>query len=371
MTIFLALNCGSSSIKYAAYQAVPGQSSLSLIRRGLIEGSGPESIREALSAASPQEEQGRVRAVGHRVVHGGLNFEAPVAVDESVFTSLDQLSPLAPLHQPIDLKGVQIAQALFPQAAHIAVFDTAFHRHHAFVHDAYAIPRRFFEAGIRRYGFHGISYEYVRQKLYEDHPNLAAGRVMVAHLGSGASLCAMKAGQSISSSMGFSALDGLPMGSRSGQIDPGVLLYLMQQEQMTANDLSDLLYKESGLKGLSGLSSDMRVLLASEAPQAREAIDYFTHRCAMEIAAHASAIGGLDALVFTAGVGAHSSEIRARIVAQLSWLGLSLDTVRNNTHQTVISSAASTVKLLVLPTDEEAMLALHACRLTQSPSTKR
>jgi acetate kinase len=300
-----------------------------------------------------------VSAIGHRVVHGGLSFAAPVIVDAEVLAELREFIPLAPLHQPHNLAGIEGAKEAFPHVPQVACFDTAFHRGHAFVDDAYALPYSYYERGLRRFGFHGLSYEYISRRLRMIDPIHAEGGVIVAHLGNGASLCAMKGGRSIAASMGFSALEGLPMGTRCGQIDPGLLLYLLRSEGMTPEELSHLLYERSGLLGLSGVSHDMRTLEASKEPRAQAAIGYFIHRIKMEIAALAAAIGGFDALVFTAGIGEHSPRVRAGVVEGLGWLGLTLDAAANARNDLLISAPQSRVPVFVTPTDEESMIARH------------
>jgi acetate kinase len=276
--------------------------------------------------------------------------------------------PLAPLHQPHNLAAVAAARVSFPDALQVACFDTAFHRGHPWVNDTFALPRRFYDEGVRRYGFHGLSYDYITRKLRSDFPVLAKGRVVVAHLGNGASLCAVRDGRSIGSTMGFSALDGMPMGTRCGQLDPGVLLYLMDKGWSTA-DITAMLYKDSGLKGLSGLSHDMRTLLGSDAPEAAQAVEFFVFRLAREIGAMAAVLGGIDALVFTGGIGEHAAPIRARAVERLGFLGLSVDPAANAADATEIHDGATPI--LVLPTDEEGVIARAvAARLETGPETR-
>jgi acetate kinase len=267
------------------------------------------------------------------------------------------------LHQPNNLAPIRLAMDINPDVPQVACFDTAFHRGHAPHTDCYALPWSFYEDGVRRYGFHGLSYEYIAQRLVEVAPGLAQGRVVVAHLGSGASMCALRGGQSLETTMGFTALDGLAMGTRPGQMDPGVVLYLIDQKGMTAREVTDLLYRGAGLKGLSGISGDMRDLLASADPHAALAIDHFVHRCALCSGMLAAALGGLDAFVFTAGVGENSPPLRARIAGRLGWLGAELDPVANAAGAMLISTPASRVALYVLPTDEELMIARHTLAL--------
>jgi acetate kinase len=276
-----------------------------------------------------------------------------------VRAKLAALAPLAPLHQPHNLAGIEAAAAHFPGVPQIACFDTAFHRGQDFVADTYALPRRFYESGLRRYGFHGLSYEWIAHRLRDLAPDLARGRVVALHLGNGASACAMRGGRSVETSMGFTALDGLVMGTRCGQIDPGLLLHLLDQGMAPA-ELSRLLYHESGLKGLSDLSQDMRTLLASDLPAAGEAVAHFAHRARREVGALAATLGGLDALVFTAGIGENAAPVRAMICEGLGFLGVTLDPAANARGATVISAPAAPARVLVVPTDEEAMIARHA-----------
>jgi acetate kinase len=277
-----------------------------------------------------------------------------------VLAKLEKLVPLAPLHQPHNLSAIRAAQQALPGAPQVACFDTAFHRGHQPVAELFALPYELYEAGVRRYGFHGLSYEYIAATLPEAAPEIAGGRVVVAHLGSGASLCALKGGHSVDSTMGFTALDGLPMGTRSGQLDPGVVLYLMQERAMKAQEVEALLYKKSGLLGISGVSNDMRDLLDSKAPRAKLAVDYFVFRVARETAALASALGGLDGIVFTAGIGERSAEIRRRVCESLRWLGVDLDAAANERGGPRLSRAGSKVSAWVVPTNEELMIARHA-----------
>jgi acetate kinase len=301
-----------------------------------------------------------VAAVGHRVVHGGAEHSRPILVDDAVLAKLEKFVPLAPLHQPHNLSAIRAAQQALPGVPQVACFDTAFHRGHEPVAELFALPYELYEAGVRRYGFHGLSYEYIAGALPQTAPAIAAGRVVVAHLGSGASLCALKGGRSVDSTMGFTALDGLPMGTRTGQLDPGVVLYLMQERSMTVKEVEALLYKQSGLLGISGVSNDMRDLLASKAPRAKLAVDYFVFRVARETAALASVLGGLDGIVFTAGIGERSAEIRRRVCESLGWLGVDLDTAANERSGPRLSRDGSKVSAWVVPTNEELMIARHA-----------
>jgi acetate kinase len=307
-----------------------------------------------LAAIQPDLKSHKVKGVGHRIVHGGPHFSAPVQLTADVLDTLANLEPLAPLHQPHNLAAVRAAQAAFPDAVQIGCFDTAFHAGHPFVNDTFAIPRRFYAEGIRRYGFHGLSYDYISSCLARDYPDLAKGRMVVAHLGNGASMCAVMNGKSIGSTMGLSALDGLPMGTRCGQLDPGVLLYLMEQG-MSADEITYILYRESGLKGLSGLTHDMRTLLESDDPQAAEAIDYYVFRIRRELGAMAAVLGGLDGLVFCGGVGENAVHIRARVLQDMAFLGLDLDQKANDSGATEIGRGSA--RVLVIPTDEERVIA--------------
>ncbi|HEY7244062.1 MAG TPA: acetate/propionate family kinase, partial [Xanthobacteraceae bacterium] len=291
--------------------------------------------------------------------------------DAGVLAELERYVPLAPLHQPNNLAPIRALLALSPDVPQVACFDTAFHRGHDALTDHYAIPERFYAEGVRRYGFHGLSYEFIASRLPQAAPEVAAGRVIVAHLGSGASMCALSGGRSIDSTMGFTALDGLPMGTRPGQIDPGVVLYLIEQERMTPAQVQDLLYKESGLKGLSGISNDVRELEASTDPRARFALDYFAHRVGLYTGMLASTLQGLDAFVFTAGIGENSASIRSRIAARLGWLGVELDPTANAAHALRISRANSRVAVYVIPTDEELMIARHTMALLPTPIAER
>ncbi len=373
MNAILTLNAGSSSIKFAVYQAGPEPH---LLQAGLVENLGPvarlilkgdgekttdigptdhaAAVPAILRALGPVLQRREVTGVGHRIVHGGKTFGAPVRLTDDVLNQLQAFVPLAPLHQPHNLAAVKAAQAAFPKAVQIGCFDTSFHKGHPFVNDTFALPRRFYDQGVRRYGFHGLSYDYITSCLHRDWPELARGRVVIAHLGNGASMCAVENGQSKGSTMGFSALDGLPMGTRCGQLDPGVLLYLMGQG-MGIEEMTRILYKESGLKGLSELSHDMRTLLASDDPKAREAIDYYVFRIRRELGGMAAVLGGLDGVVFCGGIGENAAEIRARVIENMGFLGLALDETANNLGDTKIGSGPAEV--LVIRTDEEQVIA--------------
>lgn len=381
----LTLNAGSSSLKFSLYELGDGNR-LSRLSEGRIEGIGvaPRMIARDPSGATLTERRwpaermthedfladlltwvdehlggDRLAAAGHRVVHGGAQFSAPIRIDDAALTALDRLSPLAPLHQPHNLSAIRAIRAARPDLPQVACFDTGFHHGQPEVATRLALPADIRASGVRRYGFHGLSYEYVAGRLRDLAPRLAAGRVIVAHLGNGASLCGMIAGQSVETSMGFTALDGLIMGTRCGTLDPGVPIHLMRERGLDAAALEDLLYNHSGLLGLSGLSSDMRVLLASAEPAARDAVDSFVYRITREAGGIVSALGGLDGLVFTAGIGENAPPIRAAVAARLGWLGLALDEAANAVGAGRISAPSSRVEAWVIPTDEEGMIARH------------
>jgi acetate kinase len=396
MDTILVVNAGSSSVKFQAF-AAEGSEPRRLIK-GQVDGIGvrprlraeaadktplidqayaPEQMKDvaaALRAAGMwlrDKQDLQLIAAGHRVVHGGPRYDRPVLVDNLVLEHLERYAPLAPLHQPNNLAPIRALRAGFPDLPQVACFDTAFHRSHDALADHYALPERFYEQGIRRYGFHGLSYEYIADRLQKDAPQIGAGRVIVAHLGSGASMCALAGGRSVESTMGFTALDGLPMGTRPGQLDPGVVLYLIDEKRLTVADVQRLLYHESGLKGLSGISNDVRELDASSDPRARFALDYFAYRVGLHAGMLAAALGGVDAFVFTAGVGENSRRMRMRIVEKLGWLGAVLDPRANAENARQISKPGSRVALLVVPTDEELMIARHTLSLiSDSRKTK-
>lgn len=384
----LVINAGSSSIKFSLYLLQGG--AMTLVSKGQVEGinvaphfiaKGPAG--EVLSECHWDEPKtdhatllghligwieehlgdAQLVAAGHRVVHGGLGYSAPVAVDGTVMGELAKLIPLAPLHQPHNLSPIEALAKVHPELTQVACFDTAFHRTNDKVVETFALPRWLTEEGVRRYGFHGLSYEYIAQALPEIAPELAKGRVVVAHLGSGASMCAIKDGRSVASTMGFTALDGLPMGTRTGALDAGVVLYLMQQKGMDAKQIETLLYKQSGLIGVSGISNDMRVLLETDHPHADEAVDLFVHRILREMGSLAAAMGGIDGLVFTAGIGEHAAAIRDRVCQGAAWLGLTLDPQANAQNGPRISTADSAVSAWVIPTDEEKMIARHVAEV--------
>jgi acetate kinase len=382
----LVVNAGSSSLKFSLFRLAPS-GAMQLAAHGQIDGVGtrprlsardgageslverdysiaevrgvPDAIRLTGAWLREHFPGEPLRAVGHRVVHGGTEYSRPVLVDDAVFAALEQLIPLAPLHQPHNLAAIRAVRAAQPTLPQVACFDTAFHRSHPQLADLYALPWNYYESGVRRYGFHGLSYEYIAATLPQVAPEIAEGRVIVAHLGSGASLCALHAGRSVDSTMGFSPLDGIPMGTRPGALDPGVLLHLLNQHGMSGSDLEELLYRQSGLLGLSGVSNDMRVLLESTEPRARLAVDYFVHQVAKQIGALAAVLGGIDGLVFTAGIGEHAPAIRARILRACAWLGVAVDTTANACGGPRISAVDSAVSAWVIPTDEELMIARH------------
>jgi acetate kinase len=389
MDTILVVNAGSSSVKFQVF-AVDGNGRLDRQIKGQVDGIGSRprlratdatggamadrvypieavpDVQDALSLASGwlrDELRLSPLAVGHRVVHGGPDYDRPVLIDHGVVARLERFTALAPLHQPHNLAPIRSLLANFPALPQVACFDTAFHRNHDEVADHYAIPRRLHDEGVRRYGFHGLSYEYLARRLPDVAPEIAKARVIVAHLGSGASMCAMHGGRSIESTMGFTALDGLPMGTRTGQIDPGVILYLMAAKGMSAAEVQDFLYRDCGLKGLSGVSNDMRELQHSGDPHASFAIDYFVYRVALQAGMLAAALEGLDGFVFTAGIGENSVGIRARIAERLAWLGVMLDPVENARHASRISRADSRIPVYVVPTDEELMIAQHTLAL--------
>jgi acetate kinase len=384
------LNAGSSSIKFALYEAgVDG----ALLFRGQVERLGLEPHMRVTSAAGDVVAErtwpkgtldhrsatteilslgrdllaGRpVLAFGHRVVHGGLEFAAPALIDAHVVEALARLVPLAPLHQPHNLAPIEAIAAAAPHIPQVACFDTAFHRSQPPVAQAFALPRELSAAGVRRYGFHGLSYDYVVGRLSETVPEIARSRLIIAHLGNGASLCAVHDGRSIASTMGFTAVDGLMMGTRTGSLDPGVLLYLMQEHGMDAKAIEELLYSRSGLLGVSGISSDMRTLRQSAAPEAAEAVALFVYRIVREMGSLAAALGGVDAVVFTAGIGENDAATRVDVTAGCRWIGLELDEIRNRQGEGRISAAGSRVSAWVVPTDEERMIARYTSRIVSA-----
>jgi len=389
MDTILVVNAGSSSVKFQVFAAGPRGDPERQIK-GQIDGIGARPRLRASAAngdtlidrelgaeevsAVPQALQAAGAwlrdacsispiAVGHRIVHGGPRYDRPVLIDAQVLADLARYSPLAPLHQPNNLAPVRVLLERSPDLPQVACFDTAFHRGHDKVADYYAIPERFYAEGVRRYGFHGLSYEYIAQRLVQVAPEVARERVIVAHLGSGASMCALSGGRSVESTLGFTALDGLPMGTRPGQLDPGVVLYLVQEKRMSAADIEKLFYHECGLKALSGISNDMRELESSVDPRAAFAVEYFCYRAALYAGMLVAALGGVDAFVFTAGIGENSAKVRQRIVGKLGWLGAELDPGANASARQLISRKSSKPALYVIPTDEELMIARHTLAL--------
>jgi acetate kinase len=396
MDTILVANAGSSSVKFQLYGVDDG-GNLERLIKGQMDGIGSrprlraegidkskidrtystEEVRDLPAglhkAGEWLREAQKVEpiAIGHRVVHGGPDYDRPVLVDEQVLERLERYVPLAPLHQPNNLAPIRSIRARAPALPQVACFDTAFHRGHSAVADHYAIPEAYYAEGVRRYGFHGLSYEFIAGRLPQVAPRIAGGRVIVAHLGSGASMCALSGGRSIESTMGFTALDGLPMGTRPGQLDPGVVLYLIEQKRMTAAEIQSLLYHDCGLKALSGISNDVRELDASADPRAAFALDYFAYRVALNAGMLAAALGGVDGFVFTAGIGENSPSMRARIAKRLGWLGVELDPAANAAGGPLISRPDGRVAVYVVPTDEELMIARHTLALLSGAGARR
>jgi len=386
--VILVLNSGSSSIKFSIFSTVSEQIELKL--HGQIEGlyASPRfTAKDAAGSAVAthgwgegtsldhdealnyltrflrQLRDNRLIAVGHRVVHGGQEFSSPTLVTPHVIAKLEKLIPLAPLHQPHNLTAMRLLAQRQPELPQVACFDTAFHRVQPEIAQAFALPRSITDQGVRRYGFHGLSYEYIASVLPEIDPKVADGRVVVAHLGNGASMCALHAGRSVATTMGFTATDGLPMGTRCGSLDPGVIPYLLDELKMDSRAIGTLIYEQSGLLGVSGISSDMRKLLESSDPGAQCAINLFVYRIGRELGSLAAALGGLDALVFTAGIGEHATLIRERVCRDAKWLGIELDADANNSGVQRVSSQSSSVSVWTIPTNEELMIARHTRRL--------
>jgi acetate kinase len=328
-----------------------------------VAAADPHEAMKALEALPNGPVAGEIAAFGHRIVHGGPDLDHSVLVDEPTLARLEALSPLAPLHNPPALDVLKGLRARFPGVPHVACFDTAFHRGHPAVADRFAIPDALYHEGVRRYGFHGLSYQYIAGAMKMQAPEIAAGKVVVAHLGSGASMCALVDGHSVDSSMGFTALDGLPMGTRSGSLDAGVILWLQQQKGWTVDQVENFLYHDCGLKGLSGISNDIRVLLGSDAPLAKLAVEYFIYHITRTAGALAVSMGGLDGVVFTAGIGEHSVPVRARVLQRLRWLGIELDEVANANGKGRVTSAASRITAFVIPTDEARVIARETIAL--------
>ena len=385
----LVLNAGSSSLKFSVFTVE--ESGLAPAARGQVQGIGTSPTFDLEGAdgkaIEKQDLEGgasfnhenalsivlercaahgggnRLIAAGHRVVHGGVKFAGPTRIDDGVLAELDKLVPLAPLHQPHNLAAIRAVSARAPQLPQVACFDTSFHRTQPEVAQRFGLPRRFTDEGVRRYGFHGLSYEYIASVLPRHDPKAAAGRTVVAHLGNGASMCAMLARRSIATTMSFTPADGLVMGTRGGAIDPAAMIYLMERHGMNSDDLQRLIYHESGLLGVSGISSDMRTLMASNDPRAAEAIDLFVYRIGRELGSLAAALGGLDAFVFTGGIGEHAAFVRQRVCRDAAWLGARLDDAANNRGGPRISRAESNLAVWVIPTNEELMIAKHTQRL--------
>ncbi|MEZ5785470.1 MAG: acetate/propionate family kinase [Xanthobacteraceae bacterium] len=392
MEALLVVNAGSSSLKFQLFSIAPPQE-LTRLLKGQVDGIGVRPrLRAAPSDGSPaidrtysvseipdlpaaihvtgawlgETQDLKLIAIGHRVVHGGPEYSKPILVNAEVIDHLERYVPLAPLHQPNNLAPIRSILERRPEIPQVACFDTAFHRGHGALADHFALPENLYTEGVRRYGFHGLSYEYIAGRLSQLAPDIAGGRVIVAHLGSGASMCGLYEGRSVESTMGFTALDGLPMGTRPGQIDPGVLLYLLTEKGMDAAAVQHFLYHDCGLKGLSGISNDMRELEASSDLRAAFAIDFFIYRIVLNAGMLAAALGGVDAFVFTAGIGENSALVRARVTERLAWLGAKLDAEANTQRARRISSPDSRLAIYVVPTDEELMIARHTMTLIPS-----
>ena len=383
----LVINAGSSSIKFTVFD-----SALSAALHGQVEGIGSATRLKVTDAqggsladraVTVSDHQGAIASIhdwfvahvgsevgfagaAHRIVHGGTTYADPALIDDRVIAELEMLVPLAPLHQPHSLAAIRAIKTVAPHLPQVACFDTAFHRSQPPVAQEFALPRELTDRGVRRYGFHGLSYEYVVSVLARLAPECAEGKVVIAHLGNGASMCAIERGRSVATTMGFTPLDGLMMGTRTGALDPGVVLYLLQHEQMDATEIQTLLYERCGLLGVSGLSSDMRALLASDLAAAKQAVDLFVYRIGRELGSLAAALGGLDALVFTGGIGENAAEIRARICRDAEWLGIRLDEPSNAVGRPCISGPGSRVSAWIVPTDENLMIAQHTRRLLGS-----
>jgi acetate kinase len=389
----LVINAGSSSIKFSLYIS-EGHDAPMLSCKGQVEGINvaPHFIAKAPHGGVLNEQRwpdqpnlghealfkymiewieaqlgdAELKAAGHRVVHGGSLYSQPMLITDELMEELDQLVPLAPLHQPHNLAPIRALQKVHPNLAQVACFDTAFHRSNPWTAQSFALPRKITGEGVKRYGFHGLSYEYIARQMRKLAPATARGKLVVCHLGSGASMCAIDGGKSVASTMGFTAVDGLPMGTRTGVMDPGVILYLLQQKGMSAKEIEDLLYKQSGLLGVSGVSNDMRVLLESSEPHAAEAVELFVYRISREMGSLAAAMGGLDGIVFTAGIGERSWQVREKVCEHAAWLGVELDEEANRNDAMLISGADSLVSVWVIPTDEEMMIAKHTREVLRS-----
>ena len=397
MDAILIVNAGSSSLKFQVFET-DGKTELKRLIKGQLDGIGTQprlhargSDRQALIDQTYVSEQVSdipaamrvaqdwlrgtqkvaIIAVGHRVVHGGPKYDQPIVVNSKVIDDLEQYISLAPLHQPNNLAPIRALLSRYPTLPQIACFDTAFHRSHDALADHYAVPLHLYAEGVRRYGFHGLSYEYIADRLRYVAAGIAERRVIVAHLGSGASMCALLGGRSLESTMGFTALDGLVMGTRPGQVDPGVVLYLIGERRMAFSEVQNFLYRDCGLKGLSGISNDVRELEASGDPRAAFALDYLAYRVGLHAGMLAAALGGLDAFVFTAGIGENSPTMRSRIAKTLEWLGVTLDPAANGAGLTLISGKNSRIATYVIPTDEELMIARHTLALLSGSAQQR
>jgi acetate kinase len=381
----LVLNSGSSSIKFSLFDEQDGL--LNVLYKGQVSGLGLDAcftvsglednetvnlskatdhlsaLKYLLDWLKPKMDSNKELFVGHRVVHGGDNYYLPAFITPEVLTNLKKLEPLAPLHQAYNLSAIESLMQIDEAIPQVACFDTAFHAEQTKPNNQFALPNEYYEQGIKRYGFHGLSYEYIATQLKQSEPELSTGKVIVAHLGNGSSLCAFDQCKSIDSSMGFSALDGLMMGTRCGSIDAGVLLYLLEEEKLSTKQISDLLYKQSGLLGVSEITNDMSVLLESTEETAQQAIDLYVHRIVREAGSMVALLKGLDGLVFTAGIGENAVRIRKQVCEQLAWLGIEIDDKANEENNTVISTTNSPIKVCVIPTNEELMIAQHAFEL--------
>lgn len=391
--MILVINTGSSSVKFAVY-GMADDGATSPLCRGQVKhlGSSPrfsvsgkdtptiidleldagsvsghsESVEWILSWIDSNIPGAQIAAVGHRVVHGGAEFTTPVIVDKEILKELTELEKHAPLHQPYNVAGITAIMKSHPGITQVACFDTAFHRTQPKVSEMFGIPDEYFKSGVRRYGFHGLSYEYIVSKMHEIDPAISDGRLIAAHLGNGASMCAIDGGKSIATTMGFTALDGLPMGTRSGSIDPGVIFYLIRDKGFTIEQVEDLLYRKSGLLGISGITNDMETLTSSKEPGARLAVEYFTYRCIREMGSLTAALGGLDALVFTGGIGENSSIVRERVCRGLGWLGIGIEKEKNAANEELISTPGISPAVYVIQTNEELVIALHTAKALKS-----
>ena len=390
----LVINAGSSSLKFSVFDTAPDRSISTAIhgqverignspRLEVADAQGRGIVDRAIEAENHENAIAAIQnwfaahigteagfaGIGHRVVHGGTTFAEPVVIDDRIIAELEALIPLAPLHQPHNVAAVRAIRAVAPNVPQVACFDTAFHRTQTPLAQLFALPREFTTRGIRRYGFHGLSYEYIVSALPRIAPECAGGKVVVAHLGNGASLCAIDKGRSIATTMGFTPVDGLVMGTRTGALDPGIILYLLQHEGLNAAAIERLIYERSGLLGVSGLSSDMRTLLASDLPESREAVELFVYRIGRELGSMAAALGGFGALVFTGGIGEHAAEIRARVCHDAEWLGIKLDEAANAAGGPRISTTDSAVSAWVVPANENVTVARHTRRLLDVKTT--